>query len=51
MIIEHESNGMPCDYDPRELTTITRNGEPLRTLARRVDGAFQARSTQLRYGR
>lgn len=40
MIIEHESNGMPCDYDPRELTTITRNGEPLRTLARRVDGAF-----------
>ena len=40
MIIEHESNGMPCDYDPRELTTITRDGEPLRTLARRVDGAF-----------
>lgn len=40
MIIEHESNGMPCDYDPRELTTITRNGKPVRTLARRVDGAF-----------
>lgn len=40
MIIEHVTGGMPCDYDPRELTTVTRNGIPLRTLARRVDGAF-----------
>lgn len=31
---------LPCDYDPGELTTITRGGDPLRTLARRVDGAF-----------
>jgi hypothetical protein len=28
------------DHDPRALTTITSNGAPLRTLARRVDGAF-----------
>jgi hypothetical protein len=40
MLIEHHSDGHECDYDPRELTTITRDGEPLRTLARRVDGAF-----------
>jgi hypothetical protein len=40
MLIEANANGMPCDYDPRELTTVTHNGAPLRTLARRVDGAF-----------
>lgn len=40
MIIEKNSSGLPCDYDPRKLTTITRNGRPLRTLARRIDGAF-----------
>jgi len=40
MMIEAYSNEKSCDYDPRKLTTITKNGEPLRTLARRVDGAF-----------
>lgn len=40
MLIERSITGLPCDYDPRELTTITKKGEPLRTLARRVDGAF-----------
>ncbi len=40
MLIEAHANGHPCDYDPRELTTVTRNGRPLRTLARRIDGAF-----------
>ena len=40
MIIEANSAGYPCDCDPRELTTVTRYGAPLRTLARRVDGAF-----------
>lgn len=40
MLIEANSNGLPCDFDPRELTTVTRDGAPLRTLARRVDGAF-----------
>jgi signal recognition particle subunit SEC65 len=40
MLIEAYSNGLSCDYDPRELTTVTKDGAPLRTLARRVDGAF-----------
>ncbi len=40
MMIEANAQGMECNYDPRELTTLTRDGEPLRTLARRVDGAF-----------
>jgi len=40
MLIEANSNGITCDYDPHELTTVTKNGTPLRTLARRVDGAF-----------
>jgi hypothetical protein len=40
MLIEANAGGYPCDYDPRELTTITANNVPLRTLARRVDGAF-----------
>ncbi|MGH3088121.1 MAG: DUF7687 domain-containing protein [Rubrobacteraceae bacterium] len=40
MLIEANIEDSPCNYDPRELTTITRNGVPLRTLARRVDGAF-----------
>jgi len=40
LLIEQNAEGMPCDYDPRELTTVTLNGAPLRTLARRVDGAF-----------
>ncbi len=40
MLIEAHSQGLPCDFDPRELTTITKGGVPVRTLARRVDGAF-----------
>ncbi len=40
MLIEANASGMPCDYDPRELTTVTRDGVPFRTLARRIDGAF-----------
>lgn len=40
MLIDASLGGLPCDYDPRELTTFTRLGAPLRTLARRVDGAF-----------
>jgi hypothetical protein len=40
MLIEASAGEMKCDYDPRALTTVTRNGEPLRTLSRRVDGAF-----------
>lgn len=40
MLIEKYANGLPCDYGPRELTTITRDSKPVRTLARWVDGAF-----------
>ncbi len=40
MIIEDEAKGWPCDFDPRQLTTVTKHGSPLRTLSRRVDGAF-----------
>ncbi len=42
MLLESVLKDHPCDYDPRALTTITHNGQPLRTLARRVDGAFPA---------
>lgn len=42
MLIEAGIANSPCDYDPRALTTITRDSMPLRTLARRVDGAFPA---------
>jgi len=40
MLIQANIGKFECDYDPRELTTFTRTGAPLRTLARRVDGAF-----------
>jgi hypothetical protein len=40
MLVERNIEGAPCDYDPRSLTTMTQDLMPLRTLARRVDGAF-----------
>lgn len=40
MLVEAHAGGHACDYSPRELTTFTHNQAPLRTLARRVDGAF-----------
>lgn len=40
MLIRENSSGMDCNFDPRVLTTVTKDGKPLRTLARRVDGAF-----------
>lgn len=40
MLVEANVDGYPVDYDPRALTTITRDGAPLRTLACRVDGGF-----------
>jgi len=40
MLIEANSQGLPCDFDPQQLTIITNEGLPIRTLARRVDGAF-----------
>ncbi|MBS0456118.1 MAG: hypothetical protein JSS44_02135 [Proteobacteria bacterium] len=40
MLVEKAINGLPCNFNPLQLTTFTRDGVPLRTLARRVDGAF-----------
>ena len=40
MLIDTHLSGLPCNYDPQELTTFTQNRVPFRTLARRVDGAF-----------
>lgn len=40
MLVESATGGLPCDYDPRSLTTVTDQVMPLRTLSRRVDGAF-----------
>jgi len=40
MLIEANIKNLNCDYDPRELTLITHNNFPIRTLSRRVDGAF-----------
>ena len=40
MMIERYARDYPCDYDPRQLTAIRSDGAPLRTFARRIDGAF-----------
>jgi membrane-bound inhibitor of C-type lysozyme len=40
MLVEANAQGFGCDYNPLSLTTVTRRKKPLRTLARRVDGAF-----------
>lgn len=40
MLIEKNGAGIACDLDPRKLTTFTKDGKPVRTLSRRVDGAF-----------
>ncbi len=42
MLIEANASGMPCDYDPRFLTTVTIDSIPVRTFSRRLDGAFPA---------
>lgn len=40
MLMEANSGDCGCDYDPRALSTVTVDGRAIRTLARRVDGAF-----------
>jgi hypothetical protein len=40
MLIESNSDGLTYAHDPQKLTTVTKDGRPLRTLSRRVDGAF-----------
>ena len=40
MLIEANAVGTPCDFDPRALATVSKGGVPIRTFARRMDGAF-----------
>lgn len=40
MLIEAHRGSYLCDLDPRTLTSFTRDQVPIRTLSRRVDGAF-----------
>lgn len=40
MLIEEQIGNAPCDYNPMQLATFTRASVPVRTLARRMDGAF-----------
>jgi hypothetical protein len=40
MLVEQAIGVCPCNYNPQVLTTITRDGVPVRTLSRRFDGAF-----------
>jgi hypothetical protein len=40
MLIEANSKGYNCNYDPMELTSFTKNNFPVRSLSRRVDGCF-----------
>lgn len=42
MLVSENLYGEPVDLDPRELAVITRDGRPLKTLSRRVDGAYPA---------
>ena len=42
MLLEAHLSPNPIDYDPRRLITISRDGLPLRTFSRRVDGCFPA---------
>lgn len=40
ILINENKGDSNCDFDPKELTAFTENGYPIRTLSRRVDGAF-----------
>lgn len=40
LLLEEALGDRPVNFDPLELTTVTYNKAPLRTLSRRLDGAF-----------
>jgi len=40
MLVEASRKKYSCNYDPRVLTAFTKEGVPVRTMSRRVDGAF-----------
>ena len=47
MLIEAGTQGFDCDYDPRSLVTIEKDGVPVRTFSRRMDGAFPSHRNPL----
>lgn len=47
MLIEQQLGNERCDYDPHELTSIIEEGFPVRTLSRRVDGAYPSTKNPL----
>ncbi len=42
MLIDQNRGNYPCDYDPHSPATLVQSGRLLRTLSRRLDGAFPA---------
>ena len=40
MLVADTLKGAECNYDPRALTTVTREGKVVRTFSRWLDGAF-----------
>ncbi len=40
ILVRTNCKGLKANLTPRSLTTVTRDGKPLRTLARWIDGAF-----------
>lgn len=42
MLVDANRETWTCDHDPRVLTAFTKDGAAIRTLSRRVDGAFPA---------
>jgi len=40
ILLSNGVGGAHFNFNPQELTTFTRDGQPLQTMARRVDGAF-----------
>jgi len=40
MLIEKNLDGEKCDYDPKELTTFSKDSYPEIVMSRRVDGAY-----------
>lgn len=43
MLIEANLKDQPCDFDPRQLTTVISAAGPLRTMSRRVEARFPVR--------
>lgn len=40
LIVAERLNGLPCDYDPRKMTSVDHDGKLYQTFSRRYDGSF-----------